>query len=295
MRVLAACKACSTQFDVSGFKPGESVHCACGGRVIVPQPRVQDARLVRCSSCGGSRGDGTNCEFCGARFSSIDRGWGTICPGCFCRLPNDAAFCVECGININPQKLNISASELSCPRCSQPLQQRMLESIRLFECAGCAGMWLPAETFDAICKSKESRSAAGRLGGRGATGRLRFELRPAEKVKYIPCPGCKNLMNRRNFAGISGVIIDTCKNCGVWLDDKEFSHILKFIENGGLEQARDVEARNRAHAEKMRPKSIASLHQLSDVPAANPEIRLEIVLPGLARAVSELARAFKKM
>src|SRR5438477_453057 len=134
MRILAACANCKTQYDVSGQKPNDTLRCRCGATIVVPEPRVQDARLVRCASCGGSRG-------------------------------------------------------------------------------------------------------------------ARFELTDAEAVKYIPCPDCKSLMNRRNFAGVSGVIIDTCKNCGVWLDNQELNRIVRFIEAGGMDRAREVQDRDRAHSE----------------------------------------------
>src|SRR5579862_9733866 len=106
MKIIAICPKCSTQYDVSSRKIGETIPCACGGTVVVTQPRAADARIVRCHSCGASRGaSGAACEFCGAVFSAADKGWGSMCPKCFCRLPADAQFCVECGLRIDPQKL----------------------------------------------------------------------------------------------------------------------------------------------------------------------------------------------
>jgi Zn-finger nucleic acid-binding protein len=84
-------------------------------------------------------------------------------------------------------------------------------------------------------------------------GRLKFELSGAETVKYVPCPVCGQLMNRHNFARISGTIIDTCKYHGVWLDN-ELNRILKFIDSGGLEKAHANEVADAVHCEKMRSK-----------------------------------------
>lgn len=299
MRILAACKNCKTQYDVSGQKANDSLHCRCGGTIIVPEPRTHDARLVRCASCGGSRGAGMNCEFCGARFSSVDQGWGSMCPGCFCRLPNDAQFCVECGLKIVPQKLDALRSDMPCPRCTLALQGRRIETIDLFECSSCAGMWLPIATFESICKNKETMGVATRGLGTGKR-RARFELTDTEAVKYVPCPQCTRLMNRRNFAGISGVIIDTCRDCGVWLDNQELGRIVKFIEGGGMEKSRDVEARNRAHSEKMREKPPPQLAPMeadifvsrrSKYRGAEPG---DIVFSALVEAVGVLGRAFLK-
>ncbi len=46
-------------------------------------------------------------------------------------------------------------------------------------------------------------------------------------------------MNRKNFARISGVIIDECRSHGGWLDAGELEKIRLFIADGGLEKAQD--------------------------------------------------------
>jgi Zn-finger nucleic acid-binding protein len=48
-------------------------------------------------------------------------------------------------------------------------------------------------------------------------------------------------MNRSNFARSSGVIIDLCKQHGVWFDADELPKIIEFIDKGGLARARQKE------------------------------------------------------
>lgn len=48
-------------------------------------------------------------------------------------------------------------------------------------------------------------------------------------------------MNRSNFARSSGVIIDMCKQHGVWFDADELPKILDFINSGGLARSREKE------------------------------------------------------
>jgi Zn-finger nucleic acid-binding protein len=48
-------------------------------------------------------------------------------------------------------------------------------------------------------------------------------------------------MNRSNFAKASGVIIDVCKQHGVWCDAGELPRIFEFIRSGGMEVARSRE------------------------------------------------------
>ena len=251
MRILTECKNCRAQYDVTGKSPGESLLCRCGARVLVTSPRAGESRVVRCASCGASRGQaGAVCDFCGARFTAADKGWGSMCPSCYCRLPDDAHFCVECGIKIAPIAVVAEPSNYQCPRCACALSLRTINPIKIQECPACAGIWLDVDTFESICKQRETQVAAMQ-GLAGKHTRLKFELDENEHVKYVPCPVCKNLMNRKNFATISGVIIDTCKSHGVWLDYRELNQIVRFIESGGLEKSRERAAQEAAHSASM--------------------------------------------
>lgn len=46
------------------------------------------------------------------------------------------------------------------------------------------------------------------------------------------------MMNRVNFAKISGTVVDVCKGHGTFLDSGELHRIVTFIKGGGLERAR---------------------------------------------------------
>lgn len=61
-------------------------------------------------------------------------------------------------------------------------------------------------------------------------------------VRYVACPVCKKIMNRSNFAHRSGVVIDSCKGHGVWLEAGELGRALGFIDSGGLDRLRDEQA-----------------------------------------------------
>jgi Zn-finger nucleic acid-binding protein len=66
-------------------------------------------------------------------------------------------------------------------------------------------------------------------------------------------------MNRTNFAKSSGVVLDVCKNHGVWLDRGELQRVLQFVDRGGLapararEQQQLVEERRRLESLKSFP------------------------------------------
>ena len=58
-------------------------------------------------------------------------------------------------------------------------------------------------------------------------------------------------MNRNNFAKASGVIVDICKQHGVWFDADELPSIIEFVQKGGMEIARQ---RDRNQLEQERDK-----------------------------------------
>jgi Zn-finger nucleic acid-binding protein len=45
-------------------------------------------------------------------------------------------------------------------------------------------------------------------------------------------------MDRRQFAKVSRVIVDVCKDHGIWLDHDELPRIVRFVADGGLQAAR---------------------------------------------------------
>jgi Zn-finger nucleic acid-binding protein len=54
-----------------------------------------------------------------------------------------------------------------------------------------------------------------------------------EKVKYVPCPVCGKLMNRVNYGSKSGVVVDRCREHGVWLDAGELKRLFEWTKAGG--------------------------------------------------------------
>lgn len=49
-------------------------------------------------------------------------------------------------------------------------------------------------------------------------------------------------MNRQNFGGASGVIVDLCGKHGIWFDVGELPRVLEFVESGGLARERQRQA-----------------------------------------------------
>jgi Zn-finger nucleic acid-binding protein len=181
------------------------------------------------------------CDYCQAEVTLEERKLDAICPACFGRMASDAHFCMSCGVRIEPQPLAPLPASAGCPRCKAPLRSRRVGAESLIECASCAGLWVAPELLQRLCadagERKSIAEALGALPSRPVTEN-------AAAVRYVPCPSCGELMNRKNFGSISGIIIDVCKPHGIWLDHGELARALAFSEKGGL-----VEARRREVAE----------------------------------------------
>jgi len=246
MRFLLACAACQRQYDASELPLGSLFHCLCGEKIKVPELKAADAAVVRCSSCGGPRiKDALSCTYCNADFTLIERKLQTVCPSCMARVADDARFCHHCGTTIAPQGEAGKQSECRCPLCGygQRLNNRELgdPGLAVLECPRCAGMWLGQDVLKSLLdrarQEHDARVEAGdgpqpaprRPGGNGQQGTL-----------YRKCPICTRHMNRGNWGRRSGVIVDRCKQHGIWLDADELEGILNWIRRGGEARTRQT-------------------------------------------------------
>jgi len=161
--------------------------------------------------------------------------------------------CPRCGEKAVQPQITAEENLGDCPSCKVRLNSLQIEEVNLRECKKCDGLWSDVETFETVCADRESQAT---VLGLLLTERHAIENKNPVKVNYVPCPDCKQLMNRSNFASSSGVIIDLCKQHGVWFDVEELPKIIEFVRKGGLDHARQKEKlhiedeRNRLHQER---------------------------------------------
>lgn len=122
----------------------------------------------------------------------------------------------------------------SCPRCRVNTKALVLGKTDLRECPRCEGIWADGEALQTICADREQQAAV--LGV--ATPIQTPPAGSVEAVRYVPCPVCRQLMHRVNFARCSNVVVDVCKAHGTWFDKDELRRIVEFIRGGGLDKAR---------------------------------------------------------
>ena len=144
---------------------------------------------------------------------------------------------------------------LKCPRCQIDMASITIGAEAMRECERCGGLWVEVAAFEKISADREEQAAV--LGAASPAPGHQVAFGGEDKVRYVPCPQCGQLMNRINFVRCSGVIVDVCKGHGTWFDQNELSGIVQFIRGGGLEVSRQKEKREieyerqQLHAEQL--------------------------------------------
>ena len=180
--------------------------------------------------CGApASSDAARCEHCGARLATV------ACPKCFGLIFAGAKFCSHCGSAISRAELQ-DAKPLPCPRCKKNMSPVMIGTSKVQECAECEGLWVDSSTFEQICLDSERQAAVLAI-----VEKIPANSIDIEKICYLPCPACRKLMNRVNFAHCSNVVVDVCKPHGTWFDQDELRKVIEFIRTGGMDKARQME------------------------------------------------------
>lgn len=192
--------------------------------------------VLVCPSCGAASETPASpeprpCAYCKASLHP------TRCAWCFTWSFAESADCPGCAAVAAP----VPEAPLSCPGCRTRLDGRVLGGARLDGCARCGGVWADPVSFKRVCDGHEEQSAY--LGEGSLLPKPGAHDPSAVPVAYRPCARCGEMMNRVNFAGASGVIVDVCKPHGSWFDADELRRIVSFIRGGGLDAARERELR----------------------------------------------------
>ena len=195
------------------------------------------------------------------------------CVSCGAPLPAKSNICTHCqtlnDVDLRAIQLRSTkgpTSDRNCPRCETRMESISLgleEEFYIERCDRCLGIFFdPAELEFLIDKSV---SAVYEVDRQRLQKLINEEYHDLDKeVKYIKCPACKQLMNRRIYGKKSGVIVDTCRDHGVWLDGGELGQILKWAKAGG--RIYDAEAKNREEEETERKKRTEARTRVYETP-----------------------------
>lgn len=188
---------------------------------------MPEARVYQCPVCGAFAQSGErSCRHCRAALASLR------CAHCFeLNFPDDL-HCRGCGQELG-LALTTEDSEQTCPDCKVPLQAFKAGAGELRACVRCGGQMVTHGLLRALLEQRETLGSA--VPSPGALPRANPLNDP---VRYRPCPSCQQLMNRKNFGGASGIIVDVCSRHGTFFDPGELPRVLAFVRRGGLAQAK---------------------------------------------------------
>lgn len=163
------------------------------------------------------------CNYCGSPIATLR------CGQCFMMNVAEALHCSGCGAELGLMPVqHAAATGFACPRC----QRQELDAFQsgdgiLHDCSCCGGQFVPHAMLEILVKRHQSNPLFNEL-------RLHRQNPLLDKLTYLPCPNCRELMLRRNFGRVSGIIVDVCAKHGTWFDIGELSRILAFIGKGGM-------------------------------------------------------------
>lgn len=117
---------------------------------------------------------------------------------------------------------------------------RLVADVLLDECPSCHGVFVDVAALERILSERRQARADALLGT--VRPKEAGDAAPPAGPMYVKCPDCGKMMNRKNFAAGSGIIVDVCKSHGTWFDANELPRVIDFVMKGGLERAEKREA-----------------------------------------------------
>lgn len=181
--------------------------------------------MARCSNCQAPLAAGTLvCDYCGNRTDIDLKG-------------------------IHYYTTHDSDSPRICPRCTVKLKTIDLKLHGRFlieRCEDCYGLFFDPGELEALLEATVTNVFEIDRAGLHA---INADRQPDQyPIAYIKCPVCSQLMHRVNFGAKSGVIVDRCREHGVWLDGGELRQLFEWMKLGGqlLEQERRQQQRKEA-------------------------------------------------
>ena len=163
------------------------------------------------------------------------------CKSCAAPLLANTNRCQYCGVRNDvdlhaKHKFTVvkNDSDRMCPHCEKSLQTIQIQldkTVFIERCGGCFGLFFDLGEMEALLDYSVSHVVEVNLAHIENINADRYPNKPV--VKYIKCPVCQEFMRRTNFARKSGVIVDSCRKHGFWLDSGEITHLMEWKKAGG--------------------------------------------------------------
>lgn len=229
--MILDCPKCGLRHVILDRASGTLVRCDCGTEITLPHSRA-DLEALKCANCGGNPPRGANhCPYCDAQLATLR------CGCCYSQSIEGDRHCRGCGHELATPVRKLRAAPariLTCPRCRSELVSVLVDDSQIDECTRCGGVWLGHDLFAEILKNRDDHDAfLAQLRSLAPVTRDTAAT-DADQPFYIKCPQCDDIMDRRHFAKVSGVIVDVCGEHGIWFEKDELTAIIQFVGTGGL-------------------------------------------------------------
>jgi len=228
------------------------------------------------------------------------------CVNCSAPLPGNTIKCDYCGsrndVDLTGVHYNTnhgSDTARICPVCAihlKTIDLGIAGNFLIERCEVCLGLFLDPGEIEALLEYSvknvfeinRSRLKLLRLSDQ-SNGRV---------ATYVKCPICAKMMNRINFGSRSGVVIDRCKEHGVWLDAGELRQLCEWMKLGGKlldkEKTEELKKEEIILEERRRQSRIqgSTTADYSDLDPFDLRTREE---PDLLDVVLKVVRFFRKL
>jgi Zn-finger nucleic acid-binding protein len=164
-------------------------------------------------------------------------------------------------------------------------------TVQVQACRVCAGVWVDRDTFEVLLRDAAQAAAQ-------SSGEVRRQTLPpglaTGRVVYRACPQCRQSMVRKNFASVSGVVLDVCGHHGTFFEYGELLAVLDFVRSGGLrlaeEYAQAEDARDAKHRTTTAPAMVFSEDPYGLQARRNADARTLEVVRSVSRFVRNMFR-----
>lgn len=180
-----------------------------------------------------------------------------LCKSCSAPLLANTNLCQYCGVRNDvdlhakhPYTIDQSNLERICPHCKKPLEKINIQLDReliIERCDDCFGLFFDLQELEVFLAHSVSHVTAI---NRAHLDNINSDRYARQVARYIRCPVCQEFMRRTNYAHKSGVIIDSCRLHGLWLDSGEVTHLMEWKKAGGQLLHGQVQREKLLHAKK---------------------------------------------
>jgi len=131
--------------------------------------------------------------------------------------------------------------------------------ITIDRCPQCDGTWFDTGELELFIKRRAEDEAIPPKTAESSpepTEVAKYQMTQTD-INYRKCPRCEELMLRKTYQKISGVMSDVCHPHGIFLDSGECRKIQAFIASGGHKLAKQYEEEEKKRLENWRKRSLA--------------------------------------